>query len=52
MRTVATLGTAWSVTILGGGLVLALIVFKRWRHLATFLVYLTVLGLIGTGSPS
>jgi tRNA A-37 threonylcarbamoyl transferase component Bud32/membrane-associated phospholipid phosphatase len=49
MRTVAALGTAWSVTILGGGLVLALIVFKRWRHLATFLVYLTVLGLVGTG---
>ena len=49
MRTVARLGTAWSVTILGGGLVLALIVFKRWRHLATFLVNLTVLGLIGTG---
>ncbi|HEY6746977.1 MAG TPA: phosphatase PAP2 family protein [Mycobacteriales bacterium] len=49
MRAVATLGTAWSVTILGGGLVLALLVFKRWRHLATFLVYLTVLGLLGTG---
>jgi tRNA A-37 threonylcarbamoyl transferase component Bud32 len=49
MRTVAALGTAWSVTVLGGGLVLALIVFKRWRHLATFLVYLTVLGLVGTG---
>ena len=49
MRAVAALGTAWSVTILGGGLVLALIVFKRWRHLATFLVYLTTLSLIGTG---
>jgi tRNA A-37 threonylcarbamoyl transferase component Bud32/membrane-associated phospholipid phosphatase len=49
MRAVASLGTAWSVTILGGGLVLALIVFKRWRHLATFLIYLTALGLIGTG---
>jgi tRNA A-37 threonylcarbamoyl transferase component Bud32 len=49
MRAIATLGTAWSVTILGGALVLALIVFKRWRHLATFLVYLTFLGLVGTG---
>jgi tRNA A-37 threonylcarbamoyl transferase component Bud32 len=49
MRAVAALGTAWSVTILGGGLVLALIVFKRWRHLATFLAYLTVLGLVGFG---
>jgi len=49
MRAVATLGTAWSVTILGGALVLALIVFKRWRHLATFLLSLTFLGLVGTG---
>jgi tRNA A-37 threonylcarbamoyl transferase component Bud32 len=49
MQAVATLGTAWSVTILGGALVLALIAFKRWRHLATFLVYLTFLGLVGTG---
>ena len=49
MRAVAALGTAWSVTILGGGLVLALIVFKRWRHLVTFLIYLTALGLVGTG---
>ena len=49
LRAVATLGTAWSVTILGGALVLALIVFKRWRHLATFLLYLTFLGLVGTG---
>jgi tRNA A-37 threonylcarbamoyl transferase component Bud32/membrane-associated phospholipid phosphatase len=49
MRAVAALGTAWSVTILGGGLVLALIVFKRWRHLVTFLLYLTALGVVGTG---
>ena len=48
MRAVAAVGTAWSVTILGGGLVLALIVFKRWRHLVTFLVYLTLLGIVGT----
>ena len=48
MRAVAAVGTAWSVTILGGGLVLALIVFKRWRHLVTFLVYLTFLGIVGT----
>jgi membrane-associated phospholipid phosphatase/tRNA A-37 threonylcarbamoyl transferase component Bud32 len=50
MRVVATLGTAWSVTILGWGLVAALIVFKRWRHLATFLVYLSILGAVGAGS--
>jgi tRNA A-37 threonylcarbamoyl transferase component Bud32 len=49
LRTVGTLGTGWSVTVLGGGLVLALIVLKRWRHLATFLIYLTGLGLVGTG---
>jgi PAP2 superfamily len=49
MRLFATLGTAWSVTILGWGLVAALIVFKRWRHLVTFLVCLAVLGVVGTG---
>ncbi len=49
LRNVAALGTAWSVTVLGGGLAVALIVLKRWRHLATFLVYLTALGVVGTG---
>jgi tRNA A-37 threonylcarbamoyl transferase component Bud32/membrane-associated phospholipid phosphatase len=49
LRTVGALGTAWSVTVLGGGLVVALIVLKRWRHLATFVVYLTLLGVVGTG---
>jgi membrane-associated phospholipid phosphatase/tRNA A-37 threonylcarbamoyl transferase component Bud32 len=49
MRALATLGTAWSVTILGWGLVAALIVFKRWRHLLTFLVYLSAVGVLGTG---
>ena len=48
VRTVAAIGTAWSVTVLGGGLVLALIVLKRWRHLATFVIYLTFLGAVGT----
>ena len=48
MRVFGALGTAWSVTILGWGLVAALIVFKRWRHLATFLVYLSLLGVLGT----
>src|SRR6266498_5450025 len=49
MRVFGALGTAWSVTILGWGLVAALIVFKRWRHLLTFLVFLSVLGVLGTG---
>ncbi len=48
IRVFGALGTAWSVTILGWGLVAALIVFKRWRHLATFLVYLSLLGVLGT----
>ncbi len=26
-----------------------MIVFKRWRHLVTFLVCLSVLGVLGTG---
>jgi len=46
-RVLAAFGTAWSVTILGWGLVALLIVFKRWRHLATFLVYLSLLGAFG-----
>ncbi|HST64497.1 MAG TPA: phosphatase PAP2 family protein [Mycobacteriales bacterium] len=49
MRVLGTFGTAWSVTILGWGLVAALILFKRWRHLVTFLVYLSVLGGVGVG---
>jgi membrane-associated phospholipid phosphatase/tRNA A-37 threonylcarbamoyl transferase component Bud32 len=49
MRVLGTFGTAWSVTILGWGLVAALIAFKRWRHLATFLVYLSVIGAAGAG---
>ena len=49
LRTVAALGTAWSVTVLGGGLMAALIVLKRWRHLVTFVIYLTALGVVGTG---
>jgi membrane-associated phospholipid phosphatase len=48
MHVIAALGTAWSVTILGWGLVAALVVFKRWRHLATFLLYLSVVGVLGT----
>ena len=49
MRVLGALGTAWSVTILGGGLVAALIIFKRWRHLATFVVCLSVVGAVCTG---
>jgi len=48
MRVIGALGTAWSVTILGWGLVAGLIVFKRLRHLATFVVYLSALGVLGT----
>ena len=49
MRVFAALGTAWSVTILGGGLVAALIVFRRWRHLVAFLACLSLVGAAGTG---
>jgi PAP2 superfamily len=49
MRVLAAVGEAWSVTILGGGVVALLIVFRRWRHLVTFLVYLTSMSLLGVG---
>jgi hypothetical protein len=36
MRGISILGSGWVVTILGWGTVILLIVFKRWRHLFTF----------------
>ncbi len=40
-------GSGWLVTILGIGLIVALIVFKRWRHLFAFLGAVFVLELLG-----
>jgi tRNA A-37 threonylcarbamoyl transferase component Bud32 len=47
LRVVGSAGEGWSVTVLGGVLVLALVAFRRWRHLITFLVFLPALALVG-----
>src|SRR5205085_4362178 len=41
------LGTGWTLTIVSVGLIVALVVFRRWRHLLTFLGSLAVLELVG-----
>ncbi|HEX5588415.1 MAG TPA: hypothetical protein VFZ17_13965 [Acidimicrobiia bacterium] len=40
-------GSGWTVTIVGFGLLIAIVVFKRWRHLFTYLGAVLVLELIG-----
>ena len=37
------LGSGWTVTLLILGMLVALMVFRRWRHLLTFLVSLAIL---------
>jgi len=46
-RAVSRFGTGWSLTVVAVGLLVAIIVFRRWRHLFTFLLAFVVLGLIG-----
>ncbi|HEY7102089.1 MAG TPA: phosphatase PAP2 family protein [Mycobacteriales bacterium] len=46
MRALGAVGTGWSKPILGGVLVL-LIVFRRWRHLFTFFASLLAAGILG-----
>ena len=48
MRALGAVGAGWSVTILGWGLVVLLVVFKRWRHLVTFLACLSALAVVGS----
>jgi membrane-associated phospholipid phosphatase/tRNA A-37 threonylcarbamoyl transferase component Bud32 len=43
------LATGWALTITGGALVVALMVFRRWRHLLTFVVSLFALEFVGGG---
>jgi tRNA A-37 threonylcarbamoyl transferase component Bud32 len=40
--------TGWAVTTVGLGTVVALLVFRRWRHLFTFLGTITVVVVIGS----
>jgi tRNA A-37 threonylcarbamoyl transferase component Bud32/membrane-associated phospholipid phosphatase len=43
MRALGAVGTGWTATILGWGTVALLLVFKRWRHLFTYLLALVAL---------
>ena len=40
-------GSGWTVTVVGVALLVALIVFRRWRHLFTFVGAILVIELIG-----
>ena len=46
MRALGAVGTGWSITILGGGMLALLILFRRWRHLFTFFASLLVAGML------
>jgi tRNA A-37 threonylcarbamoyl transferase component Bud32/membrane-associated phospholipid phosphatase len=48
MRVLGAGGTDWPKTVLGGGMLALLIVFRRWRHLFTFFASLLVAGILGT----
>jgi len=47
MTEVDRLWSGWTLTILAVGLLLAQIVFRRWRHLFTFVVSIVVLEVVG-----
>ena len=47
MRAINRVGSGWAVTAVAGLLVLALLAFKRWRHIFTFVGSVIVLELIG-----
>ena len=47
MRVLGAVGTGWSKPILGGGILVLLIVFRRWRHLFTFFASLLAAGILG-----
>ena len=48
MRGINTAGSRWGIVVLAWCVVLALIVFRRWRHLFTFLGSYLVLAAIGS----
>jgi RIO1 family len=47
MRGIKAAGSDWGMTVLGLGLVCALMVFRRWRHLVVFLGSLFVMQIVG-----
>jgi tRNA A-37 threonylcarbamoyl transferase component Bud32 len=47
MRVLGAVGTGWSKPIVGGGILVLLIVFRRWRHMFTFFASLLAAGILG-----
>jgi serine/threonine protein kinase len=46
-RAINRMGSGWTASAVGALLILLLVVFRRWRHLFTFLGSLVVLALVG-----
>jgi hypothetical protein len=47
MRGIKAAGSGWGMTVLGLGLVIALMIFRRWRHLLVFLGSLFAMEIVG-----
>jgi hypothetical protein len=47
MRGIKAAGSGWGMTVLGLGLVCALMIFRRWRHLLVFLGSLFAMQIVG-----
>jgi RIO1 family len=47
MRGIKAAGSGWGMTVLGLGLVVALMIFRRWRHLLVFLGSLFAMEIVG-----
>ena len=47
MNGIDRLGSGWAMTTCGLGLIVALMVFRRWRHLFTYLGSIVVIAVIG-----
>jgi hypothetical protein len=41
------IGSGWTITVIGIGLLVAIVVFKRWHHLFTFLGSVVVVEIVG-----
>ena len=48
MRGINTVGSRWGTTSVAWAVVVALVAFRRWRHLFTFLGSFAVLAMVGT----
>jgi len=43
------LGSGYAITVVGIGLIVALLIFRRWRHLFTFLGAIAIIEIVGGG---